>query len=353
METTIVEWNINELHKKLDVIQNQPKYQRGAVWTLLKRQMLIDSMLRGIDIPKLYLRKIDFGLFKYEVADGQQRIRAIKDYLNGVFSLSTKTVNGLDLNKIGSFLVGDKKFSELNDKLKERFLSYKLTVAVVNDASPSEIRTLFGRLQMGDPLNPAEKRNAIISTLGKEIDNIAVNHDFFTSCKIAPERFKRQDFVTHIFALVLYKNRYDLKAPLLQSMYLDKTVDFSGNLIPKVVNVLTFMKAIDHPSYKRIVNKWSFVDIFRVIFDWYDKIDNIDSTEFAIAFRDFEKRRLEYSSEPELLIRKKKVNQEDEYLYNYIMAFRANGGNPSNLNKRNEALKNIFKDSIKFKEHAI
>jgi hypothetical protein len=54
-----------------------PPYQReGEVWTLYKKQLLIDSLINGYDIPKLYLheydkvRKIDGELIKYAIVDG-------------------------------------------------------------------------------------------------------------------------------------------------------------------------------------------------------------------------------------------------------------------------------------------
>jgi len=349
MITSIREWTIEELRIKLPTILEQPRYQRGQVWSPLKRQMLIDSMFRGIDIPKIYLRKVKQGLFEFEVADGQQRIHAIKEFLNEKFALSSKIVNGLNLAKIGNYQVGDKKLNDLNEKLKTKFLNYKLTIAVVEDSSSAEIRTLFGRLQMGDPLNPAEKRNALISKLGSEIDNIVLNHDFFTNCKIAPERFKRQDYLSHILAFIFFNNRYDLKAPLFQKMYMDESIQLDDDLRLKIVEVLSFMHEIDQPATKRIINKWSFVDIFCLIYEWYDQIESIDSTKFAYSFKNFEARRIMHSAEPEVLITGKKRIQKDQYLYDYIMAFKANGGHPSNLNKRLEAFKDTFKNSIRFK----
>ncbi|HEM5197160.1 TPA: DUF262 domain-containing protein, partial [Streptococcus suis] len=61
-----------------------PKYQRNSVWTQNAKSYLIDTIIRGLPIPPIFLRqKIDVGLRKTtrEVIDGQQRLRAIIDYV--------------------------------------------------------------------------------------------------------------------------------------------------------------------------------------------------------------------------------------------------------------------------------
>jgi hypothetical protein len=344
METKIEEWKIEKLYSSLPKILEQPKYQRGAVWTLLKKQMLIDSILRGIDVPKIYLRRMNNSAFQYEVADGQQRIIAIREFINKKFTLSSKVVNGLDLSKIGHFTVSEKDINTVNAKLKQAFLRYKLTVAIVENSTNYEIRTLFGRLQMGDSLNPAEKRNALISKLGLEIDNIVLNHDFFTHCKISEERFKRQDYLTHVIALLYYDNKHDLKAPLFTKLYLDSAVP--NSIIADVIKILNWVYEIDRVAKKKITNKWSFVDIFRLLYELKENIKSIDYKEFAKVFYDFEQKRIEYSNRSEELISGKKPSQAEKTLYDYILAFKANGGHPQNLNKRLNTFKFVFEDAI-------
>ena len=43
-----------------DAIWVDPEYQRqGEVWSLEKKQLLIDSIINRYDIPKLYFHKLD------------------------------------------------------------------------------------------------------------------------------------------------------------------------------------------------------------------------------------------------------------------------------------------------------
>ena len=53
-------------------IDTNPDYQRPPAWTKKQQQLLIDSILREYDIPKMYWRKVSGD--EYEVIDGQQRL---------------------------------------------------------------------------------------------------------------------------------------------------------------------------------------------------------------------------------------------------------------------------------------
>ena len=345
MKTEIKEWTIEELYQIKDKIQDQPKYQRGKVWTQIKKQMLIDSIIRGIDIPKIYLRKLEHGLHDFEVADGQQRISAIKEIIDGKFTLSSKIINGLNLSKFGSYELGNKKITDLSNELKNQFLEYKLTIAKIEHASNEQIRILFARLQMGDTLNPAEKRNAIISKLGIEIDNLVLNHDFFTKSKISPNRFKRQDYIAHAIALIHYKNKFDLKAGILNKLYIELANTDESALIIDIVKILNWMHEIDKISKKKIINKWSFIDIFRFLHENKDVIIAVDYKAFADTFDLFEKNRI-LTKDPEQLLLKQKTTSSELNLYNYIIAFRTNGGKPQNLDKRLNTFREIFTPTI-------
>jgi len=55
-----------------------PSYQRGDVWGTSSRQLLIESILRGIPLPSVILLKSpDSASRGYEVVDGKQRLTSI------------------------------------------------------------------------------------------------------------------------------------------------------------------------------------------------------------------------------------------------------------------------------------
>ncbi|MGK3648701.1 DUF262 domain-containing protein [Pseudarthrobacter enclensis] len=68
-------WYISAfIGKKLNLT---PSYQRGDVWGGPARQMLIESILRGIPLPSIILLQSEDPRKPYEVVDGKQRLTAI------------------------------------------------------------------------------------------------------------------------------------------------------------------------------------------------------------------------------------------------------------------------------------
>jgi Protein of unknown function DUF262 len=66
-----------------------PPFQRGPVWTDRQKSHLIDTILRGFPIPELYMQDLvaPDGKQSHIVVDGQQRILACLQFLEGQFEL--------------------------------------------------------------------------------------------------------------------------------------------------------------------------------------------------------------------------------------------------------------------------
>ena len=90
-----MQWNpsnhpISELRdwnnaKKLEI---RPDFQRKEVWSKAAKLMLIDTIIKNIPMPKIYLEtKVDDESTYRIVIDGQQRITAILEYLDGTIIL--------------------------------------------------------------------------------------------------------------------------------------------------------------------------------------------------------------------------------------------------------------------------
>ena len=69
-----------------DRIKIDQEYQTELRWTLYQKQLFIDSLVRELDIPKLYFDvHLDNGDEVYYVVDGQQRINAIQQFIDNKF----------------------------------------------------------------------------------------------------------------------------------------------------------------------------------------------------------------------------------------------------------------------------
>jgi len=77
MDTSKKPWPVTTTFTIRNRIDTNPDFQRPAVWTTAQKQLLLDSILCGYDVPKFYWRQVSKSPDKYEVVDGQQRLRAL------------------------------------------------------------------------------------------------------------------------------------------------------------------------------------------------------------------------------------------------------------------------------------
>lgn len=131
-----------------------PKFQRRRVWKPQAQSYLIDSIVKKMPIPPVYLRYIiepTKGRTTREVVDGQQRIGTIFDFIKGKLTIS-KSHNKQYFGKI---------YAELPTDVQTQFLSYKLNVCMLEGVSDEEVLRVFARLNTYTvPLNKQELRNA-------------------------------------------------------------------------------------------------------------------------------------------------------------------------------------------------
>ena len=154
--------------RKTDFMVPNPEYQRGEVWTRDQQRKLIDSVLREYQLPIIYLHditKIVAGKTqeRLEIIDGQQRTSALRNFVEGAFSLYN--VDDFEA-KFPAFLQkyecpwGGKYFTGLSNELQSKLLKTKLPVAFIKTEDHNEVRDLFVRLQSGRPLNAQERRDS-------------------------------------------------------------------------------------------------------------------------------------------------------------------------------------------------
>ena len=333
-------WKLETLIKDHAKINLNPAWQRGPAWKPARQVLLVDSILRGMDVPKLYLRALPHGgSHDYDVVDGQQRIRAIWEFRAGNLLLEHPEA----LPEIETHKVQGLKYSDLHRDLRGRFNQFEVSVAMIEEATPDEITNLFSRLQMGVSLNPAELRNAQGGPVRHVIDAIATSHEFFLNCRIPADRYKRQDYAAHAFAMAAYRGTKDIKASDLKAM----VAEYDSNRAPEVLTLygevgdaLNVLAKVNEYAKFRITQKWIFVDLIWLIMQRHSTGKQVDPAKLATAYETFETSRRQYNSAPDSLLRGRRSNPDmKRYLYNYITAFKLQGGTAANLKIRNEALR--------------
>jgi hypothetical protein len=163
------------------------EYQRtGDIWNLEKRQLLIDSLINGFDIPKIYLHeyitplKLKGKTYKYAVIDGKQRLKAIWLFIDDKFTLG-EDITYLDNPEVGLKNLNYTSIANKFPEIKARFDAISLNVVLIRTNDVEIIEDMFSRLNEAAPLNAPEKRNAFGGPMPKEIRALA-KHNFFSNC---------------------------------------------------------------------------------------------------------------------------------------------------------------------------
>ena len=129
-----------------------PEFQRGDIWAQSVQSFFIDTLLRDLPIPPIYIRILTDAETKTsyrEVVDGQQRLNSIVKFIDG----------GLPLDKRSRGFAG-KTFDSLYEEQQQLFLGYQVGVEQLFGADDDTVLDIFQRMNAyGVSLNKQELRN--------------------------------------------------------------------------------------------------------------------------------------------------------------------------------------------------
>lgn len=154
---------IRDLIEKGEVLNLRPEYQRRLRWSTPQKSRLVESLLLNIPIPPVFFYESNSA--RYEVIDGQQRLNAVQEFIDGGFALTglqvLKPLNGL-------------RYLRCPPRIKRALDRSTLSAIVlllesepvsnrIGNLSLTDIRRfIFDRLNTGGTrLNAQEIRNAI------------------------------------------------------------------------------------------------------------------------------------------------------------------------------------------------
>lgn len=148
-------------------INLQPEFQRGEVWSRLKKQRLIDSILRDWHVPPVHLIENPVSGTQ-EVLDGQQRLAAIRDFVDNQIPVDGE-IEPLDSNIQP---LDGLYYRDLPDHWKRRFNQFTIRVFRIVDYRPTEPSEIFFRLNQPASLTGAEQRNAFFGPVREQIKDL-------------------------------------------------------------------------------------------------------------------------------------------------------------------------------------
>lgn len=185
-------------------LELQPDYQRHEVWSRAAKIMLIDTILRNIPMPKIFLQSVlkeDHNGCKHThriVIDGQQRLTAVLGYLRDEFAL--------DAPYVGEY--SKKKFSELPETVQCDILQYKIDINEISGANPETIRDIYSRVNKYTvQLTKQELRRADFPGHFLQLSEELAGNRFFESNRIFTLANSRRmgdvEYVSELLALLL------------------------------------------------------------------------------------------------------------------------------------------------------
>lgn len=185
-------------------LELSPKYQRNNVWNDKAKAYLIDTIVRGLPIPPIFLRqKVDINTksTNREIIDGQQRIRAILEFV---------VDEKFAIKKAHNKQYGGMKYSDLDEETKEAILEFEIVAEVVTEKDESLIYDMFARLNSNNyVLNKQEIRNSKFwGDFKVLVYNLASQYrDFFLKYKLLSDndctRMRDAELITSMIILLI------------------------------------------------------------------------------------------------------------------------------------------------------
>jgi hypothetical protein len=277
---TLVWWN--NRRSKIDV---SPPYQRrGRLWSTADKAYLIDSIINGFDIPKIYIADFTWGdsplnvnKLPYAIIDGKQRFEAIFDFIDGNIVLNDDFI----YIKNPTIKLGNLSYQDLKNgypEIAEEFENANLTIMSVISNSESLINDLFIRLNRNKPLTGAEIRNAMTGPAVNLIRQIA-KHNFFTnSIRFSTTRMTDQDTAAKLLMIEFHEKLLETKRRNLDEFVKESSQDKKDKLqlaARRVVETLDDMETIFLP-------KDSLLSSAGVVPIYYWLIRNLQEKYFSV-----------------------------------------------------------------------
>lgn len=209
-----------------------PTFQRGYVWRIYDASRFIESLLLGLPVPAVFLaREADQKLL---VIDGQQRLRSLQFFYDGLFKPS-EDADGepFVLKRVHQHYEG-KSYKTLDDR-DRRKLDDSLIHAIIvkqegpQESAPTSVFHIFERLNTGGMrLKAQEIRSAVYH--GPFSDMLAgLNKDQNWRALFGPvsKNMRDQELILRFLALFAESDQYErpMKEFLNKFMFRNKNLN--------------------------------------------------------------------------------------------------------------------------------
>lgn len=162
---------VNELVREVESgrLLLRPAFQRRAVWTPAVKDHFLDTVLRGLPFPEIFVvtGQIDPGTREQvdHLVDGQQRVSTLCEYLDGSENIAYRRVPA---------------YRDLSPEAQKRFLGYNVAVRNLGQVDDTTVADIFNRINSTDfALKATERYNALFTGEYRTYCQKVAEHPFF------------------------------------------------------------------------------------------------------------------------------------------------------------------------------
>lgn len=164
-------------------------YQREKIWSKEDQERLLDSIIKNIDIPKIYLAKVRGSEnFDFECIDGKQRMTTLLEYMK------PEPGGGQLAIRVAGEKYTYKHLKKDLPTLAEKLDKFELTFVIYQDLGDEEfVREIFRRLQLGVRLNSGELLKTYTGGMRDFVyKEMGSGAPFISRTSLSEKRFSRQ-----------------------------------------------------------------------------------------------------------------------------------------------------------------
>jgi hypothetical protein len=211
-----------------------PSFQRGYVWKLQEASRFIESLLLGLPVPGIFLSK-EKETQKLLVIDGQQRLRTLLYFYDGIF-LPTK--REFALRDVQPQFEGA-TYKSLPDEDRRRLDDSILHATIIKQDEPSEddssIYHIFERLNTGGiTLKPQEIRSCIYhGEFNELLHTLNKNQSWRSIFGQIDKNMRDQELILRFLALYFNGENYKLPMKGFLNEYMGKHQHLTPHLKDK------------------------------------------------------------------------------------------------------------------------
>src|SRR5665213_24493 len=144
-----------------------PEFQRRAVWKSGAKSFLMDTIIRGLPIPIIFLRDKRTSTDSYEpvreIIDGQQRIRTVLSFVCPEYLTDFNPLrDSFTVTKAHNKEIAGRSFNQLDLDIKRQILDYEFDSHILpSRIDDREIIQIFRRMNSTSyTVNKQELRNS-------------------------------------------------------------------------------------------------------------------------------------------------------------------------------------------------